>query len=137
MLEDDPNANTEIKRDDQNLTQPRWGPQHKGAQELANLYSPGMFFFKDNRIFIIVTILLFCFCSLFRIIKCIINLLNNALYIFKKKIFFAYINSNFHQSCHQVNKAQVYTVRGRDLFGVYIIFYVHQDYTVQDLRFPT
>lgn len=39
MLEDDPNANcavTEIEK-----TKPRWGPQHKGAQELANLYSTG------------------------------------------------------------------------------------------------
>lgn len=32
MLEDDPNANSI-----------RWGPNHKGAQELASLYSSGMF----------------------------------------------------------------------------------------------
>lgn len=40
MLEDDPNANcatTEIEK-----VRPRWGPQHKGAQELANLYTNGM-----------------------------------------------------------------------------------------------
>lgn len=39
MLEDDPNANcavTEIEK-----IKPRWGPQHKGAQELANLYTKG------------------------------------------------------------------------------------------------
>ncbi|XP_059613685.1 plasmanylethanolamine desaturase 1 [Phlebotomus argentipes] len=40
MPEDDPNSNSEVcpaelKRG------PRWGPQHKGAQELANLYSSG------------------------------------------------------------------------------------------------
>lgn len=39
MTEDDPNANT------QPLTEvgavPRWGPRHRGAQELAELYSPG------------------------------------------------------------------------------------------------
>lgn len=42
MLEDDPNANTDQILEDQNpVEHPRWGPQHKGAQELANLYSPG------------------------------------------------------------------------------------------------
>lgn len=43
MLEDDPNANSEINNTNLNRekTQPRWGPQHKGAQELANLYSSG------------------------------------------------------------------------------------------------
>lgn len=41
MLEDDPNANSELKACRTNENHPRWGPQHKGAQELANLYSPG------------------------------------------------------------------------------------------------
>lgn len=41
MLEDDPNANTETTKSDNRAKHPRWGPQHKGAQELANLYSPG------------------------------------------------------------------------------------------------
>lgn len=47
MLEDDPNANCEMaaRTGDSATVQnhPRWGPQHKGAQELANLYSPGEF----------------------------------------------------------------------------------------------
>lgn len=47
MLEDDPNANCELATTtgDNSTIQnhPRWGPQHKGAQELANLYSPGEF----------------------------------------------------------------------------------------------
>lgn len=49
MLEDDPNANcqlaTQVNEKDSTQNEqppPRWGPQHKGAQELANLYSPGM-----------------------------------------------------------------------------------------------
>lgn len=41
MLEDDPNANVEIQKSDNREKHPRWGPQHIGAQELANLYSPG------------------------------------------------------------------------------------------------
>ncbi|XP_065164569.1 plasmanylethanolamine desaturase 1 [Atheta coriaria] len=45
MLEDDPNANCAIQTVAQIQTEakqgPRWGPQHKGAQELANLYSTG------------------------------------------------------------------------------------------------
>lgn len=46
MLEDDPNANSELKTpvEHSGPTQPRWGPQHRGAQELANLYSPGKVF---------------------------------------------------------------------------------------------
>lgn len=40
MLEDDPNANC-AKDNGGNLYQPRWGPGHKGAQQLANLYSAG------------------------------------------------------------------------------------------------
>ncbi|VVC92937.1 unnamed protein product, partial [Leptidea sinapis] len=39
MTEDDPNANTQLLTDiDQKL---RWGPRHRGALELAELYSPG------------------------------------------------------------------------------------------------
>lgn len=54
MLEDDPNANCQLStandlnstsNESQSPTSPRWGPQHKGAQELANLYSPGNSFF--------------------------------------------------------------------------------------------
>lgn len=42
MLEDDPNANSVVlKTPTQDRTVPRWGPNHKGAQELANLYSTG------------------------------------------------------------------------------------------------
>nr|CAI5823014.1 unnamed protein product [Callosobruchus analis] len=37
MLEDDPNGNCTVSP--QETSGPRWGPQHKGAQELANLYS--------------------------------------------------------------------------------------------------
>lgn len=39
MLEDDPNANSAVTTEQK--YHPRWGPQHKGAQELANLYSTG------------------------------------------------------------------------------------------------
>lgn len=39
MLEDDPNANSAVTEEEK--VRPRWGPQHKGAQELANLYSTG------------------------------------------------------------------------------------------------
>lgn len=51
MLEDDPNANCAVKPEEK--TRPRWGPQHKGAQELANLYSTGKFisiFFCQNQL---------------------------------------------------------------------------------------
>lgn len=49
MLEDDPNANSQLTSTkdvaqtttNESKSSPRWGPQHKGAQELANLYSPG------------------------------------------------------------------------------------------------
>jgi ubiquitin-conjugating enzyme E2 variant len=40
MLEDDPNANSAVTHEEK--IKPRWGPHHKGAQELANLYSRGM-----------------------------------------------------------------------------------------------
>ncbi|XP_063215962.1 plasmanylethanolamine desaturase 1 [Bacillus rossius redtenbacheri] len=39
MLEDDPNANSAVTHEER--IKPRWGPHHKGAQELANLYSQG------------------------------------------------------------------------------------------------
>lgn len=39
MLEDDPNANSAVTNEEK--LRPRWGPRHKGAQELANLYSAG------------------------------------------------------------------------------------------------
>lgn len=39
MSEDDPNANTQLSNEVGK--QPRWGPRHRGAQELAELYSPG------------------------------------------------------------------------------------------------
>lgn len=50
MLEDNPNANCQLAapkdithNTSESQSSPRWGPQHKGAQELANLYSPGEF----------------------------------------------------------------------------------------------
>lgn len=42
MTEDDPNANTQLSSTVGK--QPRWGPRHRGAQELAELYSPGEYF---------------------------------------------------------------------------------------------
>lgn len=57
MLEDDPNANCQLvtandtidsSTNNTSAISPRWGPQHKGAQELANLYSPGNFQFTFN-----------------------------------------------------------------------------------------
>lgn len=39
MLEDDPNENSALTQEERN--RPRWGPHHKGAQELAKLYSTG------------------------------------------------------------------------------------------------
>ncbi|XP_076221591.1 plasmanylethanolamine desaturase Kua isoform X2 [Nomia melanderi] len=41
MLEDDPNANSVVPTSQEDRIVPRWGPNHKGAQELANLYSTG------------------------------------------------------------------------------------------------
>uniref|UniRef100_A0A1B0FN61 Lipid desaturase domain-containing protein n=1 Tax=Glossina morsitans morsitans TaxID=37546 RepID=A0A1B0FN61_GLOMM len=41
MHEDDPNCNSSLEPGFIEKTAPRWGPQNKGAQELANLYSPG------------------------------------------------------------------------------------------------
>lgn len=41
MLEDDPNANSSVSPEE--TLSPRWGPTHRGAQELANLYSRGKY----------------------------------------------------------------------------------------------
>lgn len=41
MLEDDPNANSVVPTSAEDRNAPRWGPNHKGAQELASLYSGG------------------------------------------------------------------------------------------------
>lgn len=46
MLEDDPNANSAVTHEEK--IKPRWGPHHKGAQELANLYSKGEIFVQFN-----------------------------------------------------------------------------------------
>lgn len=45
MTEDDPNGNCQASTESAsaNCTAPRWGPEHKGAKELANLYSPGLY----------------------------------------------------------------------------------------------
>lgn len=43
MLEEDPNGNSELEQTFTSTKKsPRWGPQHKGAQELAKLYGPGI-----------------------------------------------------------------------------------------------
>ena len=42
MLEDDPNDNNATNEEEK--TKPRWGPNHKGARELAGLYSTGLCF---------------------------------------------------------------------------------------------
>lgn len=47
MSEDDPNANTQPPTE--GSSELRWGPRHKGAQELAELYSPGMFQSFSNK----------------------------------------------------------------------------------------
>ena len=41
MLLYDPNYNSSISSELENFKYPRWGPSHKGAQELAQLYSRG------------------------------------------------------------------------------------------------
>lgn len=41
MLEDDPNCNSCYVSAPEDNKLPRWGPSHRGAQELAQLYSRG------------------------------------------------------------------------------------------------
>lgn len=49
MYEDDPNENIQLPNEVGN--EPRWGPRHRGAQELAELYSPGKFVDKAMYLF--------------------------------------------------------------------------------------
>lgn len=42
MSEDDPNSNSSFVPEPEDNRRPRWGPAHKGAQELAQLYSKGI-----------------------------------------------------------------------------------------------
>ena len=53
MPEGDPNSNTDITKEEEK--KPRWGPNHKGAKELANLYSSG----KCVCIFILICTFIF------------------------------------------------------------------------------
>ncbi|KAG4073693.1 hypothetical protein HA402_000917 [Bradysia odoriphaga] len=66
MLEDDPNANSELNACRVNENHPRWGPQHKGAQELANLYSPGK---RTQEIICVYVCIALMILNLFLIIK--------------------------------------------------------------------
>lgn len=49
MTEDDPTANCQTTSDlvGFDCATPRWGPEHVGAKELANLYSPGSYVFIE------------------------------------------------------------------------------------------
>ena len=52
MLEDDPNANSVVPSSPEDTSAPRWGPNHRGAQELASLYSRGNIFVYFFNLFI-------------------------------------------------------------------------------------
>lgn len=50
MLEDDPNANEQLKKETIDESQVRWGPKHKGAQTLAKFYSSGGYNHVNNKL---------------------------------------------------------------------------------------
>jgi hypothetical protein len=60
MLEDDPNANSAVTHEEK--IKPRWGPHHKGAQELANLYSRGKTGIQFESEFTVLTLASIIFC---------------------------------------------------------------------------
>ncbi|KAF4518177.1 hypothetical protein B566_EDAN007869 [Ephemera danica] len=62
MLEDDPNSNSAVVEEE--YERPRWGPQHKGAQELANLYSTGKRTQECICVGICITLMFVNFCFL-------------------------------------------------------------------------
>jgi len=63
MLEDDPNANESVSPEE--TLSPRWGPTHKGAQELANLYSRGKRIQECISVSICVTLMAVNICLIF------------------------------------------------------------------------
>ncbi|XP_054284184.1 plasmanylethanolamine desaturase-like [Macrosteles quadrilineatus] len=63
MLEDDPNANSSVFPEE--TLSPRWGPTHKGAQELANLYSRGKRIQECISVSICVTLMAVNTCLIF------------------------------------------------------------------------
>uniref|UniRef100_A0A1B6JK45 Lipid desaturase domain-containing protein n=1 Tax=Homalodisca liturata TaxID=320908 RepID=A0A1B6JK45_9HEMI len=63
MLEDDPNANSSVSPEE--TLSPRWGPTHKGAQELANLYSRGKRIQECISVSICVTLIAVNTCLIF------------------------------------------------------------------------
>ncbi|KAK3918053.1 Plasmanylethanolamine desaturase [Frankliniella fusca] len=64
MLEDDPNENSAISQEQKN--QPRWGPHHKGAQELAQLYSKGKRSQETVCIYTCILLMVANFCFILR-----------------------------------------------------------------------
>ena len=52
MLEEDPNDNSATNEEEK--MKPRWGPYHKGAKELAGLYSTGEKRYGDGSVGFVV-----------------------------------------------------------------------------------
>ncbi|KAJ8673376.1 hypothetical protein QAD02_004638 [Eretmocerus hayati] len=67
MLEDDPNANSVPPTCPEDRATPRWGPNHRGAQELASLYSGGKR--NQEKICVIVCIVLITLNMLFILVR--------------------------------------------------------------------